>query len=78
MQLSHQVMGLDIKADAEFIKINKIKGRPLKDLISHKKKKKEVYNNSHPVITITMPISKATAAGCHFKVMDTHIRLQKN
>lgn len=77
MQLSHQAMGLDIKADAEFIKINKIKGRPLKDLISHKKKKKEVYNNSHPVITITMPISKATAVGWHFKVMDTHIRLQK-
>lgn len=38
MQLSHQVMGLDTVPDAEFIKINKIKGRPLKDLITQKKK----------------------------------------
>lgn len=81
MQLTHQVIGLDSVPDAKFIKIEK-KGGSLKDLTPPKKKNKnaqtkskestqEVLNNSIPVITITMLISKATAICWHFKITDT-------
>lgn len=58
----------------------------MKDLIPKKKKKhptkarestQEVWNNSFPVITITMLISKATAICWHFKIIDIQLKFLK-
>lgn len=63
---------------------NKKRGRPLKDLIPKKKhptkareSTQEVWNNSFPVITITMLISKATVICWHFKIIDIQLKILK-
>lgn len=86
MQLTHQVIGLDSVPDAKFIKMKKKKGGPLKDLFPPQKKTtqtkakestQEVLNNSFPVITITMLISKATAICWHLKIIDIQLKFLK-
>lgn len=80
MQLAHQVIGLDSVPAAKFIKIKKrrtLEGSDPKKNPPNPNQSKEILNNSFPVITITILISKATAICWHFKIIDIQLKFFK-